>query len=104
MTHRSPDAFEIRNIEDKPLADRKRLRKLHLQLADVFTAERPGKTGDRSLAGLRQTRYLGDGQLRRRRDIIENKLRNAFSVAVSSTKRSVMQEIISIDQTYGNNG
>ena len=72
------DAFEIRNIEDKPLADRKRLRKLHLQLADVFTAERPGKTGDRSLAGLRQTRYLGDGQLRRRRDIIENKLRNAF--------------------------
>jgi hypothetical protein len=54
------------------------LRKLHLQLADVFTAERPGKTGDRSLAGLRQTRYLGDGQLRRRRDIIENKLRDAF--------------------------
>jgi hypothetical protein len=45
-----------------------------------------------------QARYLGDGQLRRRRDIIENKLRDAFSVAVSSTKRSVMQEMISIDQ------
>ncbi len=77
MTHRSTDAFEIRNIEDKPLADRKRLRKLHLQLADVFTAERPGKRVTEA-AGLRQTRYLGDGQLRRRRDIIENKLRNAF--------------------------
>ena len=60
------------------MADRKGLRKLHLQLTDVFTAERPGKTGDRRLAGLSQTRYLGDGQLRRRRDIIKNKLRDAF--------------------------
>jgi len=41
-------------------------------------AEKVKLNGDRSLAGLRQTRYLGDGQLRRRRDIIENKLRNAF--------------------------
>jgi hypothetical protein len=54
------------------------LRELHLQLADVFAAERPGKAGDRSLAGVGQARHLGDGQLRRRRDIIENKLRDAF--------------------------
>ena len=71
-------ALKVRDIEDKSLSDRQRLREPHLQLADVFTAERPGKAGNGGLAGVGQTRHLRDGQLRRRRDIIENELRDAL--------------------------